>query len=267
MKPLSSILLTALLLTASCTSQQKLAYLNNLPETSGEQYFPMDIPDYKIQNRDVLYITLKAMNTEGEIVDYLSGSESGGSSYLRTGGSEGAGGAYLWGYNVHKNGNILIPVVGFINVEGRTLEEVRGLLQTEFDKSYKNAVLECKLLSFKYTVIGEVNSPGTYMNYSNYLTVLEAIGQAGGVGDLGRRDNLLVVRPVDGGTKTYRLNLQDKAILSNEAYFLLPNDVVIVEPEDRKIFDINFGTFTSVFSTALSVLSTTLLLINYFGKE
>lgn len=267
MKPLSSILLAALLLTASCTSQQKLAYLNNLPESGGEQYFPMAIPDYKIQNRDVLYITLKAMNPEGEIVDYLAGTGSGSSSaIMRTGSGEGGGG-YLWGYNVDRNGNILLPVIGFINVEGKTIEETRELLQTEFDNSYKNAVVECKLLSFKFTVIGEVNNPGTYMNYSNYLTVLEAIGQAGGVGDLGRRDNLLVVRPVEGGTKTYRLNLQDKDLLTNEAYFLLPNDVVIVEPEDRKIFDINFGTFSTVFGTALSVLSTTLLLINYFGNK
>ena len=87
------------------------------------------------------------------------------------------------------------------------------LLQEEFNKDYKNCVVECKLLSFKFTVIGEVKAPGTYVNYSNYLTVLEAIGQAGGIGDFGRRDRLLVVRPVEGGTKTYRLNLQDKSIL------------------------------------------------------
>lgn len=122
------------------------------------------------------------------------------------------------------------------------------------------------MLSFKFTVIGEVRSPGTYLNYNNYLTVFEAIGRAGGINDYGRRDKLLVVRPVDGVTKTYTLNLQDKAILSSEAYFLLPNDVVIVEPESKKIFNLNLPTFSFILTTATSLLTTTLLLINYFGK-
>ena len=73
MKNLAPILPLALLLVTSCTSQKKLAYLANLPETGGEQYFTMFIPEYKIQSRDVLYITLKAMNPEGMITDYLGG--------------------------------------------------------------------------------------------------------------------------------------------------------------------------------------------------
>jgi len=122
------------------------------------------------------------------------------------------------------------------------------------------------LLSFKFTVIGEVRTPGSYVNYNNYLTVLEAIGRAGGINDFGRRDKILVIRPVSGGTKTYTLNLQDKALLSSEAYFLLPNDVIIVEPEAKKIFNLNLPTFSFILTTATSLLTTTLLLINYFGK-
>jgi polysaccharide biosynthesis/export protein len=264
MKTLTPIITLTLLLAASCTSQQKLAYLNNLPETGGEQYFTTEVPDYKIQNRDILNITLKAMNSEGMIVDYLAGIVSGSAaSYIQG----GTGGGYLWGYNVNNDGNIVLPVLGVTRVEGKTIDEIRLFLQEEFNKSYKNAVVECKLLSFKFTVIGEVRSPGTFINYSNYLTVLEAIGQAGGIGDYGRRDNLTVIRPVAGGTKTFTLNLQDKAILSSEAYFLQPNDVVIVEPESKKVFNLNFPTFSSIFTTVSSLLSTTIVLIYYLGGK
>jgi polysaccharide export outer membrane protein len=113
-------------------------------------------------------------------------------------------------------------------------------------------------------VIGEVRSPATYVNYNNYLTVLEAIGRAGGVGDFGNRDRVLVVRATERGTKTFRLNLQDKKILASEAYFLLPNDVVIVEPMRQKIFNLNLPTIAFFMSTTLSAITTTLLLINYF---
>jgi len=263
MKPLSSIILTALiLLAASCTSQKDLAYLTNLPETGGEQFFPMDIPDYKIQHRDILYITIKAMTPDGTINDFLSSTRGTGSSTY----AQGEAGQYLIGYDVSQNGEILVPVLGTIKVGDNTLEEARSIIQEVTNKHFNNATVECKLLSFKFTVIGEVRSPGSFINYNNYLTALEAVGRAGGISDYGRRDQLLVIRPVAGGTKTYSLNLQDKAILSNEAYFLLPNDVVIVQPQDKKIFNLNFPTFSAILATATSVLTTTLLLINYFGK-
>ena len=222
----------------------------------------MEIPDYRIQPRDILYITVKAMTPEGLIVDFLSTARNQGTSYI----SQSESGGYLYGYDVSPEGNIVLPAVGTVKVGGLTLEETRKLLQASADKVFKNSTVECKLLSFKFTVIGEVRSPGTYINYNNYLTVLEAIGRAGGLSDYGCRDRILVVRPVDGGTKTYRLNLQDKQILSSEAYFLLPNDVVIIEPESKKIFNLNLPTFSFIVTTTLSAITTTLLLINYFGK-
>jgi polysaccharide biosynthesis/export protein len=258
MKHITTILITALLL-ASCASQKKLAYLNNLPEIGGEATFPMDIPDYKIQPRDVLYITLKAMAPDGTIKDFFS---SGGQS---VGLSQGDASSF-YGYDVNSEGNIILPAIGPVEVKGLTLEETRKILQVSADKVFKNSTVECKLLSFKFTVIGEVISPGSYINYNNYLTVLEAVGRAGGVGDFGNRNRVLVVRPFDKETKTYRLNLQDKNLLSSEAYFLQPNDVVIVEPLKQKIFNLNLPTVSFIITAALSTLSSTLLLINYLGK-
>ena len=179
---------------------------------------------------------------------------------------QGESGGYLYGFDVNFEGNIIIPAIGTVNVSGLTLEETRKLLQASADKVFKNSTVECKLLSFKFTVIGEVRAPGTYINYNNYLTVLEAIGRAGGVGDYGNRNSVLVVRPMDKGTKTFRLNLQDKNILSSEAYFLLPNDVVIVEPLNQKIFNMNLPTFSFILTSVTSTITMTLLLINYLGK-
>jgi len=262
MKNLTQILITAIFLATGCTSQQKLAYLSNLPETGGPETFTMEIPDYRIQTRDILYITVKAMLPDGTINDFLISARSYGGTYV----SQGESGGYLYGYDVNSEGNIILPVVGPIKVGGLTLEETRKLLQTSADKVFKNSTIECKLLSFKFTVIGEVRAPGTYINYNNYLTVLEAIGRAGGVGDYGNRSNVLVVRPVDKGTKTFRLNLQDKNILSSQAYFLLPNDVVIVEPLKQKIFNMNLPTISFILTAVTSTITMTLLLINYFGK-
>jgi polysaccharide export outer membrane protein len=256
MKHILLILTVAALLASSCTSQKKLAYLNNLPETSSEQNFPMDIPNYKIQPRDVLYITAKAMTPDGRISDFLSSGSASTSA-------QGESGSFLYGFNVDLGGNILIPVVGDIKVDGLTLIEARLVIQAAVNKVFNNSTVDCKLLSFKFTVIGEVTAPGTYVNYNNYLTVLEAIGRASGVGNYGDRHNILVIRPVDKGTITFRINLQDKQILSSQGYFLLPNDVVIVQPLKIKIFNLNLPTISFIISSFTSAVTMTLLLINY----
>jgi polysaccharide export outer membrane protein len=251
-----TLIFSIVVLLSSCTSQKKLAYLGNLPETGGQETFTMNIPDYKLKPRDVLYITVKAMNPEGTIQDYLS---SGGIGAMSSNQGEGLG---LLGFDVNSEGNVILPAIGTVKVSDLTLEETRKALQISVDKVFKGATVECKLLSFKYTVIGEVRSPGTFINYNNYLTVLEAIGRAGGINDYGNRDRILIVRPFDNGTKTFRINLQDNNVFLSEAYSLLPNDVVIVEPMKQKILSLNMPTLSSI----IGIITTTLLLINYFGK-
>jgi len=262
MKIINKLVFVIIILTAGCTSTKKLTYLNNLPETGGEDTFIMAIPDYHIQPRDILYITIKAMTPDGMITDFLSGNRATGSTnYMQN-----ESGQYLFGYDVNAEGNIILPGMGKLNVNGLTLNEAGNKIQELADKYYKNTTIECKLLSFKFTVIGEVRTPGTFINYNNYLTVLEAIGRAGGIGDYGRRDRILIVRPTDKGTRTFRINLHDKKLLSNEAYFLLPNDVVIIEPISHKIFNMNLPTFSFIITSITSAITTTLLLINYLGK-
>jgi polysaccharide biosynthesis/export protein len=259
MKKLTPLLLL-LIMVFSCTSQQKLAYLNNLPKTTEPQYFPYDMPDYKVQYRDILYIDVKTLTPEGSIENVLQGS-NWNQNYI-----QGEASQYIIGYSVDKSGKILLPVIGQIDVGGKILPEIRKIVQNKVDSVFNHAYVDVKLLSFKYTVLGEVRTPGTFMNYNDYLTVLEAIGRAGGVDDYGRRDRVLIVRSTKTGSQTYRINLQDKSLLSSEAYFLMPNDVVIVEPEKHKVFNMNLPTVSFAISTVTGIITTTLLFINYFKK-
>ncbi len=263
MKPIIPLLLLTIAVFGSCTSSEKLTYLSNLPKSTEGQYFTIDFPDYRVQYRDILYITVKAMSPEGKIEDLLiGGTGSAQNYYFRDEASQ-----YIMGYDVDKEGYVLLPVIGAVHVAERTINEIKNILQDEVDKYFNNAFVDCKLLSFKFTVLGEVNSPGTYINYNNYLTVIEAVGRAGGVGDYGRRDHVLIVRPTEEGTKTYSINLQDKDILTSGAYFLQPNDVVIIEPVGHKIFNMNLPTFSFVLTSVTSAVTTTLLLINFFNNK
>lgn len=253
--------MAVVLLLSSCTTTEKLTYLNNLPESSDPQYFPYEMADYRVQYRDILYVDIKSLSPEGEVVNLLQGTSSTSSAYMQNEASQ-----YLVGYNINKSGNIILPVIGQVKVGGRTLAEIRDIIQKEVDSIFNHAFVDVKLLSFKFTVLGEAHSPGTFINYNDYLTVLEAIGRAGGVGDYGRRDRILVVRATPEGSKTYTINVNDKNLLTSEAYFVMPNDVIIIEPLKIKTFSLNLPALSLAVTGITGIITTTLLMINYFGN-
>ena len=81
---------------------------------------------------------------------------------------------YLLGYSIDPEGIMTLPLLGGIHAGGRTVYEIRDILQEKVDSLFRHAYVEVRLMSFKYTVIGEVRAPGSFINYNDQLTVLEA---------------------------------------------------------------------------------------------
>lgn len=252
-------LIFLVVIAASCSTQKELSYLNNLPETGGENYFTMEVPGYKVQPRDILFVSVKAQTPEGTLAEMLSDRTGVSTAYMQSEASQ-----YLMGYSIDPEGNFSVPLLGEVHVAGLTIYEIRDIMQAKVDSLYRHAYVEVRLVSFKYTVIGEVRLPGSFMNYNDQLTVLEAIGRAGGIAETGTKEKVLVIRPSGDQTITYHIDLQDKSLLSSPAYFLSPNDVVIVQPNPKKVFNVNLPTIAFIISTVTASISTTLLLINYF---
>lgn len=243
-------------LVFSCTTQQKITYLNDLGDTAT---FTLPVPPvYHIQNKDILYIRVYTLNKD--MFDIMNGnSASSSQSSFNVGQNEGS--TYVMGYTVNDSGKITLPLVGQVPVVGKTLDEVNAAVQQAVNKFLKDATVEVKLISFKFTVLGEVNRPGTYRNYNNQLTVLEAIGMAGDINVYGDRSHVIVLRSTTYGTKTYRFNLHKKDILQSEAFYLLPNDVVYVQPIKTKPFALNMPVISFFLTTLVSTLSLTLLVL------
>ena len=149
-------------------------------------------------------------------------------------------------------------MIGKVPVAGLTVFQIRDLFQAKVDSLFRHAYVEVRLMSFKFTVIGEVRMPGSFVNYNDQLTVLEAIGRAGGISEGGTKEKILVVRPLGDKTVTYHLDLQDKSLLASPAYFITPNDVVIVQPNPKRVFNVNLPTFSFILMAVTSTITTTL---------
>jgi polysaccharide export outer membrane protein len=223
---------------------------------SSDYLFKATPPDYRIQNRDILFIRILSLNQE--ITQVINATNAISANQFTNEAS-----MFIYGYDVSDSGYVEIPVIGKVDVVGMTLEEARMKISRQTAKYLKDATVIVKLISFKYSVFGEVNRPGVYQNYNNQLTVIEAVSNAGDISAYGNRRQVLVVRPGTSGTRTFRLDLTDREILNTEGFFLLPNDIVYVEPVKSYNFRVNAPTIT-LFLTSITTL---ILVLNYIDKN
>jgi polysaccharide export outer membrane protein len=166
-------------------------------------------------------------------------------------------------YLVDNNGNINFPVLGFVKVAGLTRLQVVEFLQKQLQAYVEGAVVNVQILNYKFTVLGQVRTPGVYTIPTERYTILEALGQSGDLLPTGVRNNVLLVREENGERKEYRLDLTQKDIFTSPAYYIRQNDVIYVEPNFTGQFSsTNVQIFTQLGTTALSILLSVFTLIS-----
>jgi polysaccharide export outer membrane protein len=245
------VLLLAAAVLSSCVSSKRIRYLQD-PKDKKEARTEFQKPEagvYLVHKGDNLFIQVNALEDKNNYFD-----EPGGATNYYT-----EQGIYLNSYTVSDSGYVEFPLIGKVMVNGLTVEEVQKELQNRVDEYVKNTVVMVKLANFRISMLGEFNKPGKYLVYQDRVTIFEAISMAGDMTDFAKRNSVLLVRQTDNGMKTRRLNLNDYSLLESEYYYLMPNDLIYVEPLKGKAFAFSEFPYALVFS----VITTTLLLIEY----
>lgn len=247
-----TLLLPAL---ASCVVQEKLPYLQDTHYSTKQPVEVNNTPTlYKIQPNDILNVKVQSIQPDVAQLFNITGNQgiySGDPSIL-----------YLTGYPVDEKGNINLPTVGKLKVEGLTLDQAQELVQQQVNRYVRDANVLVKLLSFKITVLGEVRTPGRFFIYNAQATVLEALGMAGDLTEFGNRQNVKLVRQTNNGSEVVLLNLTDPALLHSPYYYLRPNDALYVEPMKARTTRGNITNLGILFAG----ISAAALIINFFVK-
>lgn len=219
-----------ILIISSCASAKNITYFQNRAVNHPEKIDKH--AGIVIQPKDMLSIVVSSRNPELvamfnlPVVSYQAGSE------VVTGGYN----QRLMGYVVDNEGNIDFPVLGTLNVSGLTRWELSGKIKNELldEGLLTDAVVTVEFLNFKISVIGEVNSPGTYNVEGDKVTILQAISLAKDLTIFGKRGNVSVIRERNGERVIYQIDLRDVSLFNSPAYYLQQNDIVYVEPSEIK---------------------------------
>lgn len=244
----------ALLVACACRPGRNLVYFSDLNE---EVTFlaPVDnTAEPRIQPNDQLGISLSSLSPESNVLFNTGAPLPARNAGL---GAAVAPGRTTDGYVVDKNGEINFPVMGKVALGGLTKKEATDRMTLQFAKYVKKPVVNLLFLNFKVTVIGEVNHPSSFTVPSERLNVLEALGLAGDMTALGRRENVLILREKNGTRSTIRLNLNRKETLNSPYFYLQQNDIVYVEPDNRaKVAQVSATTrYLPVVAAALAAVA------------
>jgi polysaccharide export outer membrane protein len=133
---------------------------------------------------------------------------------------------------VRPDGKISLPLIGDIQAAGLTPERLAVSLKKAAEQFVHDGdvtVIVTEIHSRKVYVVGEVSKPGT-ITLGSEMTVLQALGEAGGFLEGASKGNVTIVRNDAGGARRFKFNYNDVVRGKNvqQNIKLLPGDTILV---------------------------------------
>lgn len=238
---------------SSCVTNKKYVYLQkddvnkkDLPKDTVVRTYTIDQREYKIQPEDLISVRFESLTPKD--FDFLNQNQSSQNTNI-TGSN-----ALLIGELVDRAGEIPFPFIGKIKVGGLTVFEVQDMLQKTTNQYLESPVVKVRLLNFRFTILGEVAKEGTVVLSNNRVNLLEAVGWAGGLGELANRSNVKLIRQINGKTSVQYIDFLSEDFINSPYYYLHQNDIIIVPPLKQRGYRKYFSQNLALVISSLSIL-------------
>jgi polysaccharide export outer membrane protein len=241
------------LLAYSCSyKQQHALFQQNTSQQNGNALAQVSAPPYYIKVADILQIR----NLES--YKYLSGNDG-------TSGGGGGGDASTQTYQVEEDGKITLPVIGHIPIAGLTRFDAAKKIERLYrDTLLKNAIIELKVLNLNVRIFGEIKTEGNIPLIKDKTTLIDVIGQAGGLNSAADEKNIKIIRGNNNGQEVILVDLSDINTLSDPKILLQANDIVYIAKNKRAVRDDKIQNFSTLVQPSLLIFNTALIIYTLF---
>jgi polysaccharide export outer membrane protein len=245
-----------LLVFSSCSNKQYQTLFEQrtaISDTSSQKS-AVTLDSYHIQPQDVLQI--RNLQNMSYIVDQPVTAGTTGSS----GGGSNSGGQT---YQVEEDGTVGLPVIGRVPVVGLTRSEAQKKVETLYkDSVLRNPIIELKIVNLKVTLLGEVKAQGNIPLVKDKTTLVEIIGQAGGLTDRANETNIKIIRGDEKNPKVIIADLNDIKSINDPNNVLQNGDIIYVSQNKRAVRNDNIQNFSTISSPILLLLNTALIILS-----
>jgi polysaccharide export outer membrane protein len=114
---------------------------------------------------------------------------------------------------LNQEGEVTLPLLGIVNLQGKSIEEARQQVQVMLGKDYlvnpQVTIMVVEYAKRRFAVMGQVQQPGFYNIPENEkLNILQAISMAGGFTRLANTGRVTIKRNVNGVETVFQVNAQ-----------------------------------------------------------
>jgi len=190
-------------------------------------------------------------NMQYIVGDMSSGGGSGGSSSVSTGQT----------YQVEEDGNVALPVIGRVPVVGLTRIEAAQKIEALYrEKLLKDPIIEVKIVNLKVTILGEIKTQGNFPLVKDRTTLVEMIGEAGGLTDKANEQNVKIIRGNSNNPKVTIIDLSNIKSISDPATILQNGDIIYIAQNKRAVRNDKLLNFSTILQPALILFNTALII-------
>ncbi|GAA4333170.1 hypothetical protein GCM10023149_39760 [Mucilaginibacter gynuensis] len=245
----------ATVLFSSCSYKQNQVLFENPVGAAPVSNTGYEAPIYKIKPQDILQVR-NLQNIKYIVEDVSSAATPSG------GGSSSSANAQGQAYQVEEDGTVALPVIGRIPVAGLSRLEAAKKIEASYkEKLLKDPIIEVKIVNLKVTLFGEIKVPGNYPLIKDKTTLVDIIGEAGGLTDKANEKTIKIIRGGTSNPQTTVINLSDINSLTNPAIVLQNQDIVYVAQNKRAIRSEKLQNFSLIAQPALLLLNTALIIL------
>lgn len=229
----------------SCVSKKDMIYYRNVANLNNKEL--TNSYEIKIQPDDLLMINVSC--DDPEISKPFNINNNFGNNQQNFGGNQNQQNGSI--YLVDINGFVNFPVLGSLKIGGLTRTELMKMLTEKISQYIKNPLIIVTIRNYKVTVQGEVAAPGIINFDTERFTLVDALLKAGDLKIQAKRDNILVIRQIDGVVTYNRVDITKTDFINSPFYYLRQNDMVYVEPNRMAIQANAKGPWTNIFYTLI----------------
>jgi polysaccharide export outer membrane protein len=164
-------------------------------------------------------------------------------------------------YEVDSKGEIILPVIGSVKIEGLTKEQAKEKIQKLYGETlFKDPIIELTINNLKVTMLGAFKTEGNFELENEKTDLIDMIGLAGGIADDANVKNIRIIRGNREKPELIMADLSNINTLSNPKLTLQDGDIIIAERNKFSIFSQNLNGIISIASIATLLLNTYIIL-------
>jgi len=130
----------------------------------------------------------------------------------------------------------MMPILNEVKVGGLTPANVEVKIKERLisENYLVNPTVQVRVLNNKFTILGEVNSPGVIAFSEESISLLDALGLAKDLTYSAIRTDIQLIRESEGKRLVYHIDLTTASWMSNPNFRIRQNDVIVVTPNKLK---------------------------------